>query len=166
MDISGLEQRLKEAGQSHLLSSWPELDPEEQAQLIQNLESLDFKELNQFFCNAMKSSSSGEKEMFDSRMEPVPREALGSVIHDREKLETWRETGKIPFKSLMRYLYSSGSQISSGTPVRSRYLMRCISVLEVEHIKYLDRGGGTGGEDWEPVPYSIGTIDYPVVISL
>ncbi|XP_061098870.1 UDP-N-acetylhexosamine pyrophosphorylase-like [Conger conger] len=93
MDISGVEQRLKEAGQSHLLCSWPELDTEEQTQLIQDLESLDFNELNQFFHNAMECSSSGEKKKLDSRMEPVPTEALGSATRDREKLETWKEMG-------------------------------------------------------------------------
>ncbi|KAJ8357252.1 hypothetical protein SKAU_G00200460 [Synaphobranchus kaupii] len=93
MNVSGVEQRLEGTGQSHLLRLWPELSPEERAQLTRDLESLDFKEINQFFRGAMESSSSGEKEKLDSRMEAVPREALGSVTRDRERLETWKEMG-------------------------------------------------------------------------
>uniref|UniRef100_A0A3Q1BIZ8 UDP-N-acetylhexosamine pyrophosphorylase n=1 Tax=Amphiprion ocellaris TaxID=80972 RepID=A0A3Q1BIZ8_AMPOC len=90
---SGLKQRLAEAGQSHLLQFWSELSPEEQASLILNLQGMDFQEINGFFKNAMEMSSSSKHEKMDARMEPVPREVLGSVTRDRELLKDWELAG-------------------------------------------------------------------------
>ncbi|KAJ8390434.1 hypothetical protein AAFF_G00103690 [Aldrovandia affinis] len=93
MDIDGVAQRLVEAGQSHLLRFWPELDPQERADMARDLESMNFEENNGFFRRAMEGSGSGEREKVDGRMEPVPREVLGSVTRDRERLDTWEEEG-------------------------------------------------------------------------
>ncbi|XP_022069522.1 UDP-N-acetylhexosamine pyrophosphorylase isoform X2 [Acanthochromis polyacanthus] len=90
---SGLEQRLAEAGQSHLLQFWSELSPDEQASLTLNLQGMDFQEINGFFKNAMETSSSSKHEKMDARMEPVPREVLGSVTRDRELLKDWELAG-------------------------------------------------------------------------
>lgn len=92
MDIDKLKARLTEAGQSHLLQFWNELSPEEQAEMIQDLEGMDFKEINGFFKSAMETSSQ-TKDKIDSRMEPVPREVLGSVTRDRESLKDWEKEG-------------------------------------------------------------------------
>uniref|UniRef100_W5KW55 UDP-N-acetylhexosamine pyrophosphorylase n=1 Tax=Astyanax mexicanus TaxID=7994 RepID=W5KW55_ASTMX len=93
MDISRLTQRLAEAGQSHLLQFWDQLSPEEQADLVSDLENMDFKEINCFFTNAMKTSTQTKQDNVDTRMEPVPREILGSVTRDRESLKDWEEEG-------------------------------------------------------------------------
>lgn len=93
LNASGLTQRLAEAGQSHLLQFWAELSPEGQADLINELQGMDFQEINGFFRNAMETSSSSKHEKMDARMEPVPREVLGSVTRDRENLKDWELRG-------------------------------------------------------------------------
>ncbi|MEQ2271180.1 UDP-N-acetylglucosamine pyrophosphorylase [Xenotaenia resolanae] len=92
-NTSGLAQKLAEAGQSHLLQFWNELNPEDQRDLIQELQGIDFQEINGFFKNAMETSSSTRHEKMDGRMEPVPREVIGSVTRDRERLKEWEVKG-------------------------------------------------------------------------
>ncbi|CAG5864634.1 unnamed protein product [Menidia menidia] len=92
-NTNGLMQKLADAGQSHLLQFWAELSPEEQADLTRDLQGMDFKEINGFFKNAMETSSSSKQEKMDARMEPVPREVLGSVTRDRECLKEWEAVG-------------------------------------------------------------------------
>ena len=92
---SVLTQRLVEAGQSHLLQFWGELSPEEQADLTHDLQGMDFKEIGGFFKNAMETSSNSKHEKMDARMEPVPREVLGSVSRDRESLKDWELAGEL-----------------------------------------------------------------------
>ncbi|XP_035268217.1 UDP-N-acetylhexosamine pyrophosphorylase isoform X1 [Anguilla anguilla] len=93
MDTGRLLERLTKAGQSHLLQFWDELSPEQQAEMSMELESMDFTEINGFFKSAMELSGHGNQEAVDSRMEPVPREVLGSVTRDRELLRDWEEEG-------------------------------------------------------------------------
>ncbi|KTG31543.1 hypothetical protein cypCar_00007039 [Cyprinus carpio] len=93
MDTSKLAERLNEAGQSHVLQFWDQLSPEEQAEMIVDLESMNFMEINNFFKTAMKTSGQNSQEKVDTRMEPVPREVLGSVTRDRECLKEWEEEG-------------------------------------------------------------------------
>ncbi len=92
---SALAQRLAEAGQSHLLHFWNELSPAERADLTHDLQGMDFQEINGFFKNAMEMSSSSKHEKMDARMEPVPREVLGSVTRDRESLKDWELAGEL-----------------------------------------------------------------------
>lgn len=91
---SRLTQRLAEAGQSHLLQFWDELTPEQQAEMTSDLEAMDFQEINRFFRSAMAVSGSSKQEKMDARMEPVPREVLGSVTRDRDCLKDWEEKGE------------------------------------------------------------------------
>lgn len=91
---NGLATKLAEAAQSHLLQFWNELSPEEQAELILELQGMDFQEINGFFKKAMEISSNSKNEKMDARMEPVPREVLGSVTRDRESLKSWELTGQ------------------------------------------------------------------------
>ncbi|XP_056115726.1 UDP-N-acetylhexosamine pyrophosphorylase isoform X1 [Rhinichthys klamathensis goyatoka] len=93
MDISKLAERLAEAGQSHVLQFWDQLNPEDQAEISVDLESMNFMEINSFFKTAMKTSGQSSQEKVDTRMEPVPREHLGSVTRDRESLKEWEEEG-------------------------------------------------------------------------
>ncbi|XP_056895069.1 UDP-N-acetylhexosamine pyrophosphorylase isoform X1 [Takifugu flavidus] len=90
---SGLATKLAEAAQSHLLQFWNELSPEEQAELTLDLQEMDLQEIMGFFRKAMEMSSNSKNEKMDTRMEPVPREVLGSVTRDREGLKTWEQSG-------------------------------------------------------------------------
>lgn len=97
MDISKLAERLAEAGQSHVLQFWDQLNPEDQAEISVDLESMNFMEINSFFKTAMKTSGQSSQEKVDTRMEPVPREHLGSVTRDRESLKEWEEEGEFRY---------------------------------------------------------------------
>lgn len=94
-NTSELAQRLADAGQSHLLQFWAELSPEKQGDLIHELQQMDFQEINRFFKTATETSSSSKHEKMDARMEPVPREVLGSVTRDRECLKDWEQAGEL-----------------------------------------------------------------------
>ena len=98
MDAERMLQRLTEAGQSHLLQFWDDLSPDEQAEMAMDLERMDFKEINGFFKRAMELSGHSKQETVDNRMEPVPREVLGSVTRDRELLRDWEEDGQLSFE--------------------------------------------------------------------
>ncbi|XP_068449067.1 UDP-N-acetylhexosamine pyrophosphorylase isoform X1 [Clinocottus analis] len=92
-NASGLAARLAEAGQSHLLQFWDELSPEEQGDFARELQKMDFLEINGFFEKATGASSSSKQEKMDARMQPVPRDVLGSVTRDRESLKDWEDAG-------------------------------------------------------------------------
>lgn len=94
MDTKKLAERLAEAGQSHILQFWDQLSPEEQAEMSLVVENMDFIEINNFFQNAMKTSGQISQEKVDNRMEPVPREVLGSVTRDHECLKEWEREGE------------------------------------------------------------------------
>lgn len=93
MEIGNLAERLAEAGQSHLLQFWDQLIPEERAELAQELQAMNFQEINSFFKKATAISGQTTEEKMDGRMGPVPREVLGSVTRDRDCLKTWEEEG-------------------------------------------------------------------------
>lgn len=78
----------------HLLQFWDELNEEERSELLQDLQEMNFMELNTFFQRAMRvPSPCASQEKVDNRMEPVPREVLGSVSRDRSKVHEWEEEG-------------------------------------------------------------------------
>lgn len=93
--ISELARKLAEADQSHLLQFWDELSPTERSHLVLDLEGMDFQEINGFFKCAMETSGSSKQEKMDARMEPVPRDVLGSVTRDRENLKGWEHLGEL-----------------------------------------------------------------------
>lgn len=98
-----LMERLTDAGQSHLLQFCNELSAGERAELTQDLQDMDFQEITQFFRNATETSSSSRHEKMDARMEPVPREVLGSVTRDRDHLKDWEAVGELYRKSLCSF---------------------------------------------------------------
>ncbi|XP_053491897.1 UDP-N-acetylhexosamine pyrophosphorylase isoform X1 [Ictalurus furcatus] len=93
METGKLVQSLAEAGQSHLLQFWDQLSPDEQTELVQDLEAMNLQEINTFFKKAMETSDQTKQEKVDSRMEAVPRDVLGSVTRDHESIEAWRDEG-------------------------------------------------------------------------
>lgn len=93
--IGELAKRLAEADQAHLLQFWPELSPTEQDSLLLDMEGMDFQEINGFFKSAMETTSCSKQEKMDTRMEPVPRDVLGSVTKDRDCLKAWEHLGGV-----------------------------------------------------------------------
>uniref|UniRef100_A0A8D0H4N6 UDP-N-acetylglucosamine pyrophosphorylase 1 like 1 n=1 Tax=Sphenodon punctatus TaxID=8508 RepID=A0A8D0H4N6_SPHPU len=89
--------RLEQAGQSHLLRFWAELEPEERsALLLESLALLEAEELADHCRRAVEAYAQEQRplERLDGRMEPVPPEFLGSVSRsERATLEQWEEEG-------------------------------------------------------------------------
>lgn len=146
--MSRFAQRLAEAGQSHLLQFWAELSPEEQTDLTLDLQEMNFQEISGFFKNAMETSSGSKDEKKDARVEPVPREVLGSVTRDRESLRDWEQTGQLhrvvflPPANVFKYSYclnlNIGQRALCYEKIRQnvlevlRHVMRCEQLIVVK----------------------------------
>ncbi|XP_004706828.1 UDP-N-acetylhexosamine pyrophosphorylase isoform X2 [Echinops telfairi] len=94
MNVNDLKRRLSRAGQEHLLQFWNELEGAQQVELFENLQAMNFEELNFFFQKAAEGfHQSSRQEKVDARMEPVPREVLGSTTRDQDQLQAWEREG-------------------------------------------------------------------------
>lgn len=94
MNVNDLKLRLSRCGQEHLLQFWNELDEAQQAELYAELQAMNFEELNFFFQKAIENfNQSSQQEKMDARMEPVPREVLGSATRDQDRLQAWESEG-------------------------------------------------------------------------
>uniref|UniRef100_A0A2K5DHJ5 UDP-N-acetylglucosamine pyrophosphorylase 1 n=1 Tax=Aotus nancymaae TaxID=37293 RepID=A0A2K5DHJ5_AOTNA len=94
MNIDDLKLRLSKAGQEHLLRFWNELEEAQQVELHAELQAMNFEELNLFFQKAIEGfNQSSQQKNVDARMEPVPREVLGSATRDQDQLQAWESEG-------------------------------------------------------------------------
>ncbi|XP_078211176.1 UDP-N-acetylhexosamine pyrophosphorylase isoform X6 [Callithrix jacchus] len=94
MNIDDLQLRLSKAGQEHLLRFWNELEEAQQVELHAELQAMNFEELNLFFQKAIEGfNQSSQQKNVDARMEPVPREVLGSATRDQDQLQAWESEG-------------------------------------------------------------------------
>uniref|UniRef100_F7CXU2 UDP-N-acetylhexosamine pyrophosphorylase n=1 Tax=Macaca mulatta TaxID=9544 RepID=F7CXU2_MACMU len=94
MNINDLKLTLSKAGQEHLLHFWNELEEAQQVELYAELQAMNFEELNLFFQKAIEGfNQSSHQKNVDARMEPVPREVLGSATRDQDQLQAWESEG-------------------------------------------------------------------------
>uniref|UniRef100_A0A2I3T1Y2 UDP-N-acetylglucosamine pyrophosphorylase 1 n=1 Tax=Pan troglodytes TaxID=9598 RepID=A0A2I3T1Y2_PANTR len=94
MNINDLKVTLSKAGQEHLLRFWNELEEAQQVELYAELQAMNFEELNFFFQKAIEGfNQSSHQKNVDARMEPVPREVLGSATRDQDQLQAWESEG-------------------------------------------------------------------------
>lgn len=95
--VAALGQRLAAGGQDHVLRFWPELDGSARRALAAELRDMDVAEINRFFRRARGDGSGGAAAAaagLDARMEPVPRDVLGSASRDRGLLPRWESRGR------------------------------------------------------------------------
>lgn len=94
-DVAGLRRRLAAGGQDHVLRFWPELGAAERRALAAELSAMDVAEINRFFHRARGGGAGGTVAAGpDARLEPVPRDVLGSASRDRCLLPGWESRGR------------------------------------------------------------------------
>ncbi|XP_052235171.1 UDP-N-acetylhexosamine pyrophosphorylase-like isoform X1 [Dreissena polymorpha] len=93
MDIEGLRQRLNAAGQGHLIQFWETLSDGEKQSLYNELNHMDFMEINGFFESSMQSLKHVADKL-DDLLEPLPGDVFGSVTRtSSDKLDEYRTKG-------------------------------------------------------------------------
>ncbi|XP_062472238.1 UDP-N-acetylhexosamine pyrophosphorylase isoform X3 [Pezoporus occidentalis] len=118
---AALGQRLAEGGQGHVLRFWPELGAEARRALAAELRDMDVAEINRFFRRA-RGDGGGAAEVtaagLDARMQPVPRDVLGSASRDRELLPRWESRGlaEIAGSRVAALLLAGGQGTRLGVP--------------------------------------------------
>lgn len=95
MDLEGLRAELQAAHQEHLLQFWEKLSDDEKQTLYDDLKTINFPQVNTYFNRCIGDLKNiGEK--VDSYMQPIPKQATGSVVRtDSEKLHQYEEEGEI-----------------------------------------------------------------------
>jgi UDP-N-acetylglucosamine/UDP-N-acetylgalactosamine diphosphorylase len=89
--------RLKNSNQTHLLSYWEQLDYEQRAILIREIENTDFDYITQAFQGVQDQLNEHENEQtIDQMMKPVPENLTGSVDKtSKEQLQNYRREGEL-----------------------------------------------------------------------
>lgn len=92
MSLTDLQKRLADCKQSHLLQFWEELNQEERANFLEQLQTICFDATNELFCRAIKSLEPCQK--LDERMKAIPETQFESEEScDTETLEKYRQIG-------------------------------------------------------------------------
>ncbi|XP_074762896.1 UDP-N-acetylhexosamine pyrophosphorylase isoform X4 [Athene noctua] len=119
--VAVLEQRLVAGGQGHVLRFWAELGGAARRALVAELCDMDVAEINRFFRRARGEGGGGAAvaaAVLDERMEPVPRDVLGSASRDRGLLPRWESRGlaEIAGSRVAALLLAGGQGTRLGVP--------------------------------------------------
>ena len=87
MDTEKLEKRLRTFGQEHLLQFWDRLNRDEQKQLFEDVDSIDFEEMcgnfakatSQPVSNGVNGGEDDNKKSINDLMEPIDDDLCASV---------------------------------------------------------------------------------------
>lgn len=95
VDVASLRQRYQAAGQSHLFAFWDTLQPEQQAQLAQQLDELDVDRVNQVFETAIKADEEARAGKSHDVQPPPPSSVVNTIEGEADptKVEHFRELG-------------------------------------------------------------------------
>lgn len=93
MTIESLRQRYEVAGQGHLLHFWPQLSEAERAELQSQLEALDIERVNRIYKKAVGGEQEAAEQLGKETIEPLPEDAVESVIGREEDEKSWRNVG-------------------------------------------------------------------------
>lgn len=119
LSLEQVKQRLKEAGQIHILQFWSELNEEERKSFLQELSHLDLSGLKEH-CEGAARAAASQPSSLDEHMEPVPPEFIGSVRKsDKNSLAQWESEGLLQIsKNRVGVLLLAGGQ---GTRLGVQY---------------------------------------------
>lgn len=78
MDINGLRSKLSEHGQVHLLQYWDNLSEDEKAQLLNDLNRLNYGDINRYFKAAQETLNSASTKI-DDQLQPLPPDVCGRI---------------------------------------------------------------------------------------
>ncbi|KAI8646632.1 nucleotide-diphospho-sugar transferase [Parasitella parasitica] len=92
-EFQALKERYEAGGQGHVLRFFHELDSEQQAQLVHQLNELDVERLNQICKKAVEGAEAVAANK-DATVEPLPEAVFASVLNtDAEQLKEWETIG-------------------------------------------------------------------------
>jgi len=93
MSFEKVRQRYDAAGQGHLLQFWPKLSESERASLLAQLDALDIERVNRIYRKAINFEKEAAEHAGKDTIEPLPEDAVDSVIGLSEKETEWRSVG-------------------------------------------------------------------------
>lgn len=77
--IETLRKYLEKYGQEHLIKFWDEIDDEQRRQLKQEIDELNFSELQSFFERVTKPNESENAEKLDDKLQPIEESQFLSI---------------------------------------------------------------------------------------
>ncbi|KAG8986668.1 UDP-N-acetylglucosamine pyrophosphorylase [Tulasnella sp. JGI-2019a] len=92
---TALKQLFQSAGQDHLFQFWPELSKPEQANLCNQLKSLDVNRVNRIWKTAVDAEKAGLSggSGDDEEIRPLPQDAFDTILDNAAKEADWRKVG-------------------------------------------------------------------------
>ncbi|KAJ4485771.1 nucleotide-diphospho-sugar transferase [Lentinula aciculospora] len=90
--FESIRARYEAAGQDHVLKFWPQLTDSEKASLLEQLDALDIERVNRIYKKAVIAESEAGNLTTSDPVEPLPKDASGSVTHV-ELANEWRQIG-------------------------------------------------------------------------